>query len=139
VVDLDATRTFARIWNAGLPEALLISQTGEIKQRFKSNHLPLGIMEYGIDEIQSDDIRLECGDTIYVYSDGVTEAENEKGEMLGEDGFEALLSVATDENGRLMDVRNKIASFVGKAAPTDDISIIEIKTLVTRDDITLES
>jgi len=138
VVDLDATRTFARIWNAGLPEGLLVSQSGEIKQRFTSNHLPLGIMKYSIDEIQSEEIHLEHGDMIYIYSDGVTEAENEAGEMLGQQGFEALLAVKTDDDGRLNDVKNKVASFVGEAAATDDISIIEIKTLVTMDGFTLK-
>lgn len=127
VVDIDATRSFARVWNAGLPEALLVSQKGEIKQRFKSNHLPLGVMKYGIDEIKCDDVQIEDGDMIYIYSDGITEAENEAGDMLGEQGFEALLTVPTDNGGRLTDIKNSVASFVGKAAATDDISIIEIK------------
>ncbi|NQY27673.1 MAG: SpoIIE family protein phosphatase [Piscirickettsiaceae bacterium] len=127
VVDIDATRTFARILNAGLPEVLIVSKTGEIKERCKSNYLPLGVIEYDMDEIKSYDVRLDNGDNIYLYSDGLTEAENEAGDMLGQGGFEALLMVESGTDGRLTDIKNKVVSFVGQAVATDDISLIEIK------------
>ncbi len=138
-VDLDASRTHAHIWNAGLPDALLISKTGEIKQRFKSSHLPLGVTSYDRDEKHCQDIHFENGDCIYMYSDGLTEAENNKGEMLGQKGFEQLLSCEKSEDGRLAKIRNKVDSFTDGAPATDDISLIEIKTLVSEDGITLKS
>jgi PAS domain S-box-containing protein len=138
-VDIDVNRTHAHIWNAGLPDALLISKTGEIKQRFKSSHLPLGVTSYDQDEKHCQDIRFEMGDCIYMYSDGLTEAENNSGEMLGQQGFEKFLNCKKSEDGRLTKVKNMVGSFVGDTPVTDDISLIEIKTLVSVDEITLKS
>ncbi|NOQ82097.1 MAG: SpoIIE family protein phosphatase [Methylophaga sp.] len=138
-IDLDATRTYARIWNAGLPDVLLVSKTGEINQKIKSKHLPLGVANYQQDEMHCEDVRLETGDAIYIYSDGITEAENQAGDMLGQAEFERILSVETDENGRLMKIRNTVNNFMDGTSLTDDLSLIEVKTLVTEEDIILES
>ncbi len=132
-IDLDSSRTQAQIWNAGLPEVLVVNQTGEITQRIVSNHLPLGVVAYNKNELNCREIQLEEGDTIYALSDGLTEAENEDGEMFGQTRFEQLLMNKTDEHGRLTEIRSSIGKFVGKAAATDDVSLIEIKTLVTAD------
>jgi len=138
-IDLDATRTYARIWNAGLPDVLLVSKTGEINQKIKSKHLPLGVANYQQDEMHCEDVRLETGDAIYIYSDGITEAENQAGEMLGQAEFEQILATEIDEKGRLTDIRSTVNRFMDGTALTDDLSLIEVKTLVTMEDITLES
>jgi len=128
-IDIDSARTHAHIWNAGLPEVIVVSDAGDIKQRIKSTHLPLGVANYDADEMQCVDLRLETGDMIYAYSDGLTEAENEAGEMFGQQRFEQLLSEKTNEQGRLVEIRNQVSNYMGKMSATDDISIVEIKTL----------
>ncbi|NOQ93523.1 MAG: SpoIIE family protein phosphatase [Methylophaga sp.] len=128
-IDIDAARTHAHIWNAGLPDVIIVSDNGDIKQRVKSDHLPLGVVDYDHKEIHCVDVRLEIGDMIYAYSDGLTEAENEAGDMFGQDRFEQLLNEESNLDGRLVGIRNKISSYMGKAAATDDISLVEIKTL----------
>jgi len=138
-IDLDATRTYARIWNAGLPDVLLVSKTGEINQKIKSKHLPLGVANYQQDEMHCEDVRLETGDAIYIYSDGITEAENQAGDMLGQAEFEQILATEIDEKGRLTEIRSTVNRFMDGTALTDDLSLIEVKTLVTMEDITLES
>lgn len=137
-IDLDVTRTHAQIWNAGLPEVLVVSQAGDITQRIVSNHLPLGVIAYKDDELSCCDIQLNEGDFIYALSDGLTEAENDAGEMFGQQRLELLLMNKTNEDGRLVEIKNRVEIFVGKAMPTDDISLIEIKTLSTTDDIILQ-
>ncbi len=138
-IDLDESRTHAYIWNAGLPEVLLVNNEGQIKQRISSNHLPLGVMGYSKEELHCEEIDLERGDAVYLYTDGLTEAENNQGEMFGQQGFEQLLAIKMNEDGRLIDIRNEVGKFVNGAPATDDISLVEIKTLVTTDKITLES
>jgi len=59
--------------------------------------------------------------------------------MFGQARFEQLLAVEMNEDGRLIDIRNQIGKFVDGALATDDISLVEIKTLVTSDEIILES
>jgi PAS domain S-box-containing protein len=130
-VDLDETRTQAQIWNAGLPDVLVVDDSGEITQRISSSHLPVGITSYSKSELHSQTIDLDKGDAIYVLSDGLTEAENESGELFGQQRFEQLLMRAIDGHGRLDHIRNSVGKFVGDAVATDDISLIEIKTVST--------
>ncbi len=134
-IDMDAIRQHAHIWNAGLPDILLVSAEGVIKQRFASHHLPLGVMEYAPEELHCEDCYLEEGDIIYTYTDGLTETVNEAGDMLGQAGLEQILSVPTDQHGRLMLIQQQVIAFMGKAAASDDLSVIEICTQAKSDPV----
>ena len=74
-------------------------------------------------------IDLCAGDTLIVYSDGVTEAMNESGDFFGDDRLLALarrtagLPVAT-LGQRILE---EVAGFVGHAAANDDISLVVLR------------
>ena len=138
-IDIDATRTHAHIWNAGLPEVLLVNKTGEITKRIKSDHLPLGVVTYDRSEMHCVDVALQRGDSLYVYSDGMTEAENPAGEMFGQQRFEELLMVATENGDRMNNIQNTVNSYINNAPANDDLSLLQIKTLVMADELILES
>lgn len=59
------------------------------------------------------------GDTLVLYTDGVTEARNERREMLGLKRWSEI--VAKNE-----DLPNAIKHFIGQADPTDDITLMII-------------
>lgn len=66
--------------NSGIPEPWVVSD-GVFK--ILSTNCPLlGIIDLG--EVQSDTIQLKNGDLILLSTDGVTEVENDQGEMLGD-------------------------------------------------------
>ena len=75
-------------------------------------------------------VRLDKGDSLVLYTDGVTEAWGENGEMYGESRLlEALKSVkdaAAEETARLlrMQVNRSVTEFIGSAEPGDDISLL---------------
>ena len=60
------------------------------------------------------------GETLVLYTDGVTEARNSAREMLGMKRWAEI--VATQE-----DLYDAIKSFMGKAEPTDDITLMTIR------------
>jgi len=126
-IDIDSSRTKFRVWNAGLPDMLIIDAKGNVKQRFPSTHLPLGIVSYDKEELHCVTGYLDDGDLIYMYSDGIVEAENSTGEMLGEEAFENLLMTSTSKSGRISDIKSRTLSFMGSAPSTDDISLVEIQ------------
>jgi phosphoserine phosphatase RsbU/P len=74
-------------------------------------------------------VELTTGDSLVVYSDGVTEAMNETGDFFGD---ERLLAVVRQSAGlppemigaRVLDA---VATFVGDAVPNDDLSLIVLK------------
>lgn len=112
--------------NAGHNPPMLIRHKGEIS-KLKIGGIPAGAMpdvEYleGI-------ISFDPGDVLVIYTDGVTEAENESGEEFGE----ARLVKAVQKNiektaSALRDkIDEALSQFVGNAAPHDDITIVIVK------------
>ncbi|PHS70316.1 MAG: hypothetical protein COB23_04155 [Methylophaga sp.] len=132
-IDISKETMQARIWNAGLPDVLLVSQSGKIKQRFSSEHLPIGVAAYAKQELRCEQVAIEAGDCFYASSDGLTEAENKQGEMFGKQKFEQILTVATKGGGRLAGIRETVTSYMDGTPATDDILLIEIKILATEE------
>jgi|GEM_PF-2269960 len=130
-IDINANRDQVQVWNAGLPEVLLVDKAGQIKQRVTSSHLPLGVMKYQQEEMETITLELDEEDSIYIYSDGLTEAETPSGDMLGQEAFEKILTIDAGMDGRLDTIKVAVEQFANGAAQTDDISLIEIKTLAT--------
>ncbi|MCW8982779.1 MAG: fused response regulator/phosphatase, partial [Gammaproteobacteria bacterium] len=86
IVHLSVERTEAQIWNAGLPEVLVYrAEEGEISDRIRPSILPMGINHSSGLDLDPVEIKLAPGDHVFVYSDGITEAENREGEMFGDE------------------------------------------------------
>ncbi len=69
---------------------------------------------------------IEPGDILLLYTDGVTEAENVKHELFGDDRLLESCSKATekDPDGVISTVREDIDSYVGRADQFDDITML---------------
>lgn len=70
--------------------------------------------------------KLEPGDFWFVYSDGVSEAMNEKRELFGEAGIARVLSSLADRSpAAVIDaMMQAIVEFRGRAAQSDDITML---------------
>ena len=114
-----------RLLNAGHMPPLLVGN-GQVTT------LERGSMVLGmIPDVTFNEQRVELtsGDSLVVYSDGVTEATNEAGDFFGD---ERLLAVVGQSAGlppeaigaRVLDA---VAAFVGDAVPSDDVSMVVLK------------
>jgi sigma-B regulation protein RsbU (phosphoserine phosphatase) len=76
-------------------------------------------------------ITLSPGESIYVFSDGVTEASNQEGEMFGEQRLEAVLQRSADHSSAeiVKSVTAAVRGFVGAAPPSDDITMLAVRRL----------
>ncbi len=75
--------------------------SGEVLSIEEAGSLPLGVFEpLGA---TSASIRLEPGDTIVLYTDGITESFNEKREMFGVDGLDAALEGCSGQPACVVD------------------------------------
>lgn len=112
------------IWTGGLPDALIFDAKGQLKHRVTSRHMPLGVLMDHEFERDIDVINLQAGDEILIFSDGVTEACNSKGEMFGE---ERLLSFI-EEQGQcdLPTFIEHHKAFSEDISQEDDISLVKI-------------
>jgi sigma-B regulation protein RsbU (phosphoserine phosphatase) len=74
-------------------------------------------------------IQLAPGDELFFYTDGVTEADNVRRELFGNDRLKATLdrSKATTVIDRIADVMKAVKGFAGEAAQADDITILGLR------------
>lgn len=68
---------------------------------------------------------LEMGETLVLYTDGVTEAMDESGACLGESALEELVAQAAGEPGEMMaHVFAGVHAYAGNAPQADDITVL---------------
>lgn len=119
-----------RCANAGHPPALLL-RSGSVTHRIEASGLPLGVNE--TTEYRDAAHTLRPGDTLVLYSDGLSEAtDRSTGEMLGMAGVEAICldtvsrsdpSSASDIAAAILD---KVDQHSGGSTQHDDMSVLVI-------------
>jgi sigma-B regulation protein RsbU (phosphoserine phosphatase) len=80
-------------------------------------------------EYKEDNIQLEHGDTLVMYTDGVSEAMNTAGEELGIERLADILGQATDKSSQqvIETIKAGIADFTNGAEQSDDITMLVLK------------
>ena len=90
----------------------------------------LAIGAAGISKYKNTEITLKKGDSIFVYTDGVAEANNANGELFGtERTLEALNGISKDVSQKdvLAGVRAAVDAFVKEAPQFDDLTMLGMK------------
>lgn len=112
---------FVRLLNAGHMPPLHLT-AGEIAT-LPPISLPIGIRAGAGFEEQS--LEVAEGELVLLYSDGLSEAVNEHGQMFGDDGVRELLArargLSAAHAGAL--ILEELARFVGNSRPFDDMSL----------------
>ena len=78
---------------------------------------------------KSGELQLSPGDTLYLYTDGVTEAANSEEALLGEERLKEILDTAVYDTCEqlLAVVKNDVEMFVGDEPQFDDITMLALK------------
>lgn len=128
VAELDPATGELTYINAGHNPPLIGRADGSL-ELVESGGLPLGLMDFA--EYETGHAQLNSGDVLFIYSDGVSEANN-----IDEDefGMERLQNVIKSNVGRSASgIRDKVESalsdFTGTAAPNDDITLVIVKRI----------
>ena len=125
---LDLTTGIFRYVNAG-HNPPLIRRRGK---NFEELPMELNFVLGGWDDWQyvQQEIQLEAGDTIFLYTDGVTEAVDAAGKMYSLERLQKFLN-ELDENASseeiLSAVRESLQKFSGEAEQSDDITMLAVK------------
>jgi sigma-B regulation protein RsbU (phosphoserine phosphatase) len=110
--------------NAGHNPPYIIRNQKDIIKLEDRHGLPVAIFE---DQIyDSGKIKLNPSDTIVLYTDGVTEADNIKKELFEEKRLEAVLadSVMLSPKGITDAIYKEVHAFAGDAEQSDDITVL---------------
>jgi hypothetical protein len=72
---------------------------------------------------------IAAGEELLLYTDGVTEAEDETGAQFGEDRLERLHAELRSEPARAIvdGVRAQVSAFVGEVPQSDDITMVSVR------------
>lgn len=115
--------------NAGHNPPYLIKAGGTIEQLPLSKDIVVG----ALDDFQfsEETLQLEHGETLLLYTDGVTEAINVNDEEYGEKRLEETLKDVTQQNCQqiINTVKADVKTFAGEAEQSDDITLLAIKRL----------
>lgn len=126
LAQVDLKRNLLHIWNAGCPP-VVIASAGGVRERVHSDGLPLGILASSSYSVELQTFPLKPADRIYITTDGITETENEQGEMFGEEGLAKIVGNDRGDAPRLEDVMAALRAFQGQAPQQDDLSLVELR------------
>jgi sigma-B regulation protein RsbU (phosphoserine phosphatase) len=113
--------------NAGHNPPIVVHAGDRRLEELTATGIALGAVEDA--KYTSKSVRIGPGDAVILYTDGVTEAVNAKGDMFGE---EELRRIATENAGRpsseiLSSILSAIAAFAQGQPQADDITLMVIK------------
>ncbi len=110
--------------NAG-HEHPAVRRAGGNYELVKYRHSPAVAVMEGM-HFREHEFRLAPGDSLFVYTDGVTEASNAANELFGEKRLVDALNLAPEAGPSqlIYNVQKEILSFVGNAPQFDDITML---------------
>ena len=124
IIEINTRGDIMSVWMGGMPESYWLSNKGELKNKIHSQHMPLGILEDNEFNSSIQVFDVEHGDKVYLYSDGIVEAKNSKGEQFGNERLtKALIDVKNDQFNEVLSALN---DFTGDSHQNDDITLVEL-------------
>ena len=126
---LDLQNGHLRYCNAGHNAPVLVKAEGNAELPVVPN-LPLGIMPgMNFEEQEAD---LECGTGLFLYTDGLNEAENPAHGQFGEERMMNLLQPGMESRVLIDNVRDAVHAFADGAPQSDDLTMLYIRFMNSR-------
>lgn len=118
-----------RYSNGGHNMPYLVRSDGRVTMLEDTSGMLLG--KFGFVEFESKEVQLKPSDKVLLYTDGVTEATNEDGDMYEEERLEAFLEkrAAEPKEKILRGVIVEVLKFMNKAQQSDDITLLVMEYL----------
>jgi serine phosphatase RsbU (regulator of sigma subunit) len=123
VIDSDGSMEFVR---AGHPSPLLLRR-GTVEELYAEGSFPIGLVEQA--SFTSTGIRLEAGDTLLLFTDGVTEGEDKDRDLFGH--ARLMNAFVQHSNGSLDAIQSGIlgtlAEFTEGTTQSDDVTLLLVR------------
>ncbi|HLD94363.1 MAG TPA: SpoIIE family protein phosphatase [Anaerolineales bacterium] len=113
--------------NAGHPRPLWLKNKGKKLERLAADGIALGVFE-GI-TLEEKSVQLEPGDSVLMYTDGISEALDSSGTLYGERRIQAVLRRSAQETPTavLENLQKDVADFSKGISQADDLTAIMLK------------
>jgi phosphoserine phosphatase RsbU/P len=121
---IDARRRSMIFAGAGHPPAML-ARHGQAPMLLESRSMILGALPEAVDATANLEVQLQPDDRIVLYTDGITEVFNSRGEMLGVEGVQKIVRQTSSLPAHEMKqgILDGVAAW-RKGPPTDDVSLM---------------
>ena len=110
------------ICNAGHPPPLLLR--GQAVTQIDATALPIGM--FSTSRFPSSSVRLEAGDTLLLYTDGLLEASNPAGDSYGIDRIARVVASTNNAAQAIETCVRDVAAFSGARRLDDDLTIFAV-------------
>jgi serine phosphatase RsbU (regulator of sigma subunit) len=104
--------------NCGHVSPILVRSTGI--DRMEDANVPVGLMADA--SYSSTQVKLQPGDRVVLFSDGITEAQNAKGEFYGDD----RLHTSARSHSPVETILQSVIQFCAEAAFEDDCTVVDL-------------
>ncbi|HBC57510.1 MAG TPA: hypothetical protein DCZ03_10135 [Gammaproteobacteria bacterium] len=125
VISYEPQRSLVSVWNGGIPEIWLKANGSGLKATFASRSLPLGILPADQFDPQIERMEVETQDRIYIFSDGIIEAENLNSERFGLHTLKTIVEEAHTTQGLFNEIILALDTFRDGQEQTDDLTLME--------------
>ena len=112
--------------NAGHVSPLMVRQSGGVEE-LGSLNFPIGMFDGA--EYQSASAKLDPGDFLVIYSDGVSEALNKEGELFDEARLRGIIGEFKGEMVQELatEIWEGVKTFTAGAPQSDDVTVLVIQ------------
>jgi serine phosphatase RsbU (regulator of sigma subunit)/pSer/pThr/pTyr-binding forkhead associated (FHA) protein len=119
----DGTLDYMR---AGHPSPLLV-RDGQVTDLYTQGSLPIGILEDA--QVAAATTKLDPGDTLVLFTDGVTEAQAPSGEMLEVKKLREIVAAGGSKSVEELQssIFNHVEEFSRGAEPSDDVTLLILR------------
>ncbi len=119
----DGSLEFVR---AGHPSPLLLRE-GAVSELYSTGSFPIGLVDQA--SFTSTRIQLQPGDTLLLYTDGVTEAENRDRELFQDGRLKEAFGLHQDSSLQALQdgVLGAVEKFTGGASQSDDVTLLVVR------------
>lgn len=131
IVELSSAGDAVQIWAGGLPDILVTDARGVLLERIESGHMPLGICADNDFDKGLVLKRYPANSRLYVYSDGIPEANNAAGELYSQERMEGIFSAPQQD--AMSALFADLHAFTGDVEQHDDITLVEIHCMPVTD------
>ena len=126
---LDLTDGHLSYCNAGHNPPMIL--TDAIRELPVVPNLPLGVLSAM--DYRGQETDLQYDDALFLYTDGLNEAENAEHEQFGMDRIEQALHGRKESREHLDNIQRQVEAFVGDAPQSDDLTLLFIHFLAKED------
>ena len=127
VADIDFNNGVLKVWNGGLPDGVIYHPGSEQLTRLQSRHLPFGIRGNLEFDDQLETYEIAPGDRLFMWSDGILEAVNDRDEMFGEERLFDVFSRNTAPDSLFDEINIAVNNFMAETGAGDDVSLVAVK------------